>query len=124
MLASYTRGGWVAGIRILLLNDIFLSLNSLNSAKKFRKNSIVANQLALSHSSREKTENDKENILRHLQSPNSPVVHPKFPTRGEIYYLLFDKHFAKNCIKIKDSGPAGGGGRGGGAFLAPPLIRL
>ena len=39
MLASYTRGGWVVGVRILLLNDIFLSLNSLNSVKTFRKNS-------------------------------------------------------------------------------------
>ena len=41
MLASYTRGGLVVGVRILLLNDIFLSLNSLNSVKTFRKNSIV-----------------------------------------------------------------------------------
>ena len=39
MLASYTRGGWVVGVRILMLNDIFLSLNSLNSVKTFRKNS-------------------------------------------------------------------------------------
>ena len=40
MLASYTRGAWVVGVRILLLNDIFLSLNLLNSVKTFRKNSI------------------------------------------------------------------------------------
>ena len=39
----YTRGGWVVGVRILLLNDIFLSLNSLNSVKTFRKNSIRIN---------------------------------------------------------------------------------
>ena len=40
MLASYTRDSWVVGVRILLLNDIFLSMNSLNSVKTFRKNSI------------------------------------------------------------------------------------
>ena len=31
----------MAGVRVLLLNDIFLSLNSLNSVKTFRKNSNV-----------------------------------------------------------------------------------
>ena len=31
----------MTGVRILLLNDIFLSLNSANSLKTFRKNSIV-----------------------------------------------------------------------------------
>ena len=41
MLASYTRGGWVVRVWVLLLNDIFLSLNSLTSVKTFGKNSIV-----------------------------------------------------------------------------------
>ena len=32
----------MAEVQILLLNDIFLSLNSLNSVKAFRKNSILS----------------------------------------------------------------------------------
>ena len=36
----------MVGVQILLLNDIFLSLNSLNSVKTFRKNSIKVMEIS------------------------------------------------------------------------------
>ena len=57
----------MAGVQVLLLNDIFLSLNSANSLKTFRKNSIEFDENLF--------------ILEKLQSPDATVMQTLLRTK-------------------------------------------